>query len=159
MITGERRYRIQRPGSDKPEHSNLPGGKVTPGGEWGSFIAAVRAGDPSMANGNVHRRTLQLRGGPSDEQLVTASASKCRSTPKPATFGDNADAAEHFLALHEIMHKDAGIKDSPSTRLARWLEFDAQTERFVGEHSDEANVLVKDPMNPGFEVPSVAANV
>ena len=29
-------------------------GDVTPGGNWEAFIAAVRAGDPMMANGNVH---------------------------------------------------------------------------------------------------------
>src|SRR5690606_1609055 len=53
VITGERRYRIRRPGSDKSEPLPIPEGSVTPGGEWGSFIAAVRAGDPNMVNGNA----------------------------------------------------------------------------------------------------------
>ena len=41
-------------GSDKGEKLSIPNGKVTPGGNWGSFIAACRANDPSMANGIVH---------------------------------------------------------------------------------------------------------
>ncbi len=52
-ITGEGKYKITRPGSDQAEDLPLDPGTVTPGGNWGSFIAAVRAGDPSMANGNV----------------------------------------------------------------------------------------------------------
>ena len=40
-------------GSDKGEKVKVKAGKVTPGGEWGSFIAACRAGDPKMANGPI----------------------------------------------------------------------------------------------------------
>jgi len=36
----------QQPG----EKVNTPAGKVTPGGNWGSFLAACRAGKPEMAN-------------------------------------------------------------------------------------------------------------
>ena len=38
-----------------------------------------------------------------------------------------------------------------------WLSFDPATERFTGEHADEANVLLKDPNREGFEVPGVEA--
>ena len=38
-------------GSNKAENISVPEGKVTPGGNWGSFVAACRAGKPEMANG------------------------------------------------------------------------------------------------------------
>ena len=43
VITGENSYRIRRPGGQVEDLPIKPG-KVTPGGNWGSFIAAVRAG-------------------------------------------------------------------------------------------------------------------
>jgi hypothetical protein len=53
------------------------------------------------------------------------------------------------------MQKDAGVKDSANYTVGPWLEFDATKEVFTGEHADQANVLVKDPNNAGFEVPTV----
>jgi hypothetical protein len=35
-----------------------------------------------------------------------------------------------------------------------WLTFDPQTERCVGEFATEANALLKDANNRGFEVPA-----
>ena len=35
------------------------------------------------------------------------------------------------------------------------LDFDPKTERHTGDHADAANVLLKDPNNPGFQVPDV----
>ncbi len=155
VITGEGRYMIRRPGSNQAEPLAIPRGTVTPGGEWGSFIAAVRAGDPNMANGTA----LDAHYGCVVGHMMNNSYRIGEEVPfnaKAGKFGDSVEATEHFLALHEIMKKDAGIKDSANYTVGPWLEFDQQTERFVGDHSDQANVLVKDPMNPGFEVPSVA---
>ena len=35
------------------------------------------------------------------------------------------------------------------------LTFNPETERHTGEWADKANALLKDPNNPGFQVPSV----
>jgi hypothetical protein len=35
-----------------------------------------------------------------------------------------------------------------------WLSFDSKTERFVGEHANEANKLLQDPRNQGFDIPA-----
>ena len=35
------------------------------------------------------------------------------------------------------------------------LTFDPETERHTGDWANKANVLLKDPNNPGFQVPSV----
>ena len=52
-IVGEGKYKIFRPGSKEAEPLDLPEGDVTPGGNWAAFISAVRAKDPSMANGTA----------------------------------------------------------------------------------------------------------
>ncbi|MDH3717536.1 MAG: gfo/Idh/MocA family oxidoreductase, partial [Planctomycetota bacterium] len=153
-ITGEGRYKIERPGQ-KPEALKLPQGKVTPGGTWGSFIAAVRAGDPTMANGNA----LDAHYGCVMGHLINNSyrlGKKVAFNAKAASFGDNKDAAEHFLKLHEIMRDGVGIpKNGAEYVVGPWLTFDPETERHIGDYADEANALLKDPNNPGFQVPSV----
>lgn len=153
-ITGEGRYQIQRPGKE-PEPLEIERGEVTPGGNWGSFIAAVRAGDPSMANGNVHDAHYGCVMG----HLINNSYRLGKKVPfnaKAAKFGDNADAAEHFLKLHEIMRDGVGVpEDGAEYTVGPWLSFDPETEQHVGEHADEANALMKDENNKGFEVPTV----
>ena len=67
VITGESKYMIKRPGAEKAEPLDLEPGHVTPGGNWGAFIAAIRAGDPEMANGTALGRALRQRNGTLDE--------------------------------------------------------------------------------------------
>ncbi len=153
-ITGEGRYTIERPGQ-KPEVLKLKPGKVTPGGNWGSFIAAVRAGDPSMANGNVADAHYGCVMG----HLINNSYRLGKKVPfnsKAASFGDNKDAAEHFMKLHSIMKDGVGIPENGAEyTVGPWLTFDPKTERHIGDHAEEANALLKDPNNMGFTVPSI----
>ena len=151
-IIGEGRYKIIRPGSDKAEPLDLPPGDVTPGGNWGSFIAAVRANDPSMANGNVEDAHYGCVMG----HLMNNSYRLGEQVPfnkKAGKFGDNSDAAEHFGRLHSIMKDGVGVpEDGAKYTVGPWLTFDAKTERHTGEHAEAANALLKDPNNKGFEV-------
>jgi predicted dehydrogenase len=153
-ITGEGNYTIHRPGQ-APERLKLPAGKVTPGGNWGSFIAAVRAGDPSMANGNA----LDAHYGCVMGHLINNSyrlGKKVLFNSKAVAFGDNKDAAEHFMKLHEIMRDGVGVpKNNAEYVVGPWLTFDPKTERHTGDHAEAANALLKDPNNKGFKVPSV----
>ena len=156
VITGEGTYKIRRPGSDKAEELKVPAGKVTPGGEWGSFIAAVRAGDPKRANGNV----LDAHYGCVLGHLMNNSYRLGKEVPfdaKAARFGDRKDVAEHFETFHAIMRDGAGIPaDGAKYRLGPTLTFDPSTERHTGEHADAANALLKEPNNKGFAVPDAA---
>ena len=128
---------------------------MTPGGNWGSFVAACREGDPSMANGNVDDAHYGCVLG----HLMNNSYRLGEDVPfnlKAGRFGDNKDAVEHFGKLHDVMGKGVGIpeKDNYYT-VGPWLQFDPKKETHTGEHAKDANRLLKDPNNMGFEIPSV----
>jgi predicted dehydrogenase len=141
-------------GSDQGEKVSVPPGKVTPGGNWGSFILACRAGDPNMANGNA----VDAHNGCVLGHLMNNSYRLGEKVPfnlKAGRFGDNADAAEHFGRLHEVMSKGVGVpEDGNEYIVGPTLTFDPKTERHTGQFADEANVLLKDPNRSGFEIPT-----
>ena len=145
-------------GSTKGEKVSVPSGKVTPGGNWGSFIAACRANDPSMANGNVEVAHRSCVLG----HLMNNSYRLGQQVPfntKAGGFAENKETGEHFLKLHEIMEKGCGV--DPTTAkytVGPMLSFDPQTERHTGEHAEAANALLKNANNADFNVPE-AKNV
>ncbi len=140
-------------GSSQGEKFDIPKGHVTPGGNWGSFIAACRAGDPGMANGNA----LDAHRGCVVGHLMNNSYRLGKSVPfnaKAGSFGDNKDAYEHFMKLHGVMSKGVGLpEDGTNYTVGPWLTFDPETERHTGEFATEANELLKDANRPGFQVP------
>ena len=154
-ITGEKNYTYYSKGSTHGAVLELPEGPVTPGGNWGSFIAACRAKDPSMANGNVHDAHYGCVLG----HLINNSYRLGTSSEFGANagqFGENRDAMEHFGNLHEIMNKGVGIKEGEAKYTAGpWLTFDPKSELHVGQHAQAANALLKDPNNKGYEIPSL----
>lgn len=141
-------------GSDTGEELNLPEGKVTPGGNWGSFIAACRAGDPNMANGNAPDSHYSCVLG----HLINNSYRLGVKAPfnlKSGQFGDNPDAYEHFAKLHDVMSKGVGVpEDGNEYIVGPWVTFDPATEQFTGENAAAANALLKDANRPGFEIPA-----
>ncbi len=150
------RGKYYAPGASEGETVSVPDGDVTPGGNWGAFIAACRAGDPGLANGNVQEAHYACVLG----HLMNNSYRLGQQVPfnaKAGRFGDNADAAEHFGRLHAVMADGVGLpEDGNSYRVGPWLTFDPQAERHTGEFADEANALLKDANRPGFEIPSVS---
>ncbi len=147
-------YNYFAKGSTDAQPIDVPDGKVTPGGNFGSFIAACRAGDPNMANGNA----MDAHYGCVLGHLMNNSYRLGTQVPfnaKAGKFGDNKDAAEHFFKLHEIMSKGVGVSEGSQYTVGPLLTFDPATERHTGEHAEQANRLLKDPNNPGFQVPSV----
>lgn len=149
------RGRYYAKGSDKGEKVSVPNGKVTPGGNFNSFIAAVRANDPTMANGNVYDAHYGCVLG----HLMNNSyrlGTKVPFNKKAGRFGDNADAAEHFGRLHETMASGVGVpEDGNEYVVGPWLTFDPTTEMHTGDHASEANALLKDTNRSGFQIPSV----
>tara|TARA_R110002096_G_scaffold24760_14_gene77991 strand:- start:6332 stop:7768 length:1437 start_codon:yes stop_codon:yes gene_type:complete len=143
-------------GSKEGEKIRVGGGKVTPGGNWNAFITACREGSPELANGNVHDAHYGCVLG----HLMNNSYRLGEKVPfnaKAARFGDNADAAEHFLRLHEIMRDGVGIPENGAEyTVGPWLTFDPETELHTGEHAEAANALLKDGNSAGFEIPTAA---
>jgi len=142
-------------GSNQGQDIEITDGKVTPGGNWGSFIAACREGNPAMANGNAADSHYACVMG----HLMNNSYRLGERMPfneKSVSFGDNKDAAEHFLKLHDVMKNGVGLpEDGTEYTVGPWLTFDPLTERHVGAHAEAANRLLKDPNNPEFQVPDV----
>ena len=140
-------------GSNKGEKFDIPRGHVTPGGSWGSFIAACRAGDPKMANGNA----VDAHRGCVLGHLMNNSYRLGKNVPfnaKAGSFGDNKDAYEHFMKLHSIMSKGVGLPENETNYIVGpWLTFDPKTERHTGPFATEANELLKNANRPGFQVP------
>ena len=143
-------------GSREGVDVKVDAGKVTPGGNFGSFVAAVRANDPKLANGNADDAHTSCVLG----HLMNNSYRLGTQVPfnaKAGAFGDNKDAAEHFLKLHELMRGGAGVpEDGNSYTVGPVLTFDPKTERFTGDRAEAANRLLKDPNRKGFEVPDPA---
>lgn len=156
VITGESRYKILRPGAKEPEDLKVEKGHVTPGGNWNAFIAAVRAHDPAMANGNASDAHYGCVLG----HLMNNSYRLGTQVPfnaKAGQFGDNQDASLHFNKLHELMRDGVGVpEDGAKYTVGPLLKFDPQTETHTGEYAEQANVLLKDPNNSGFEIPTIS---
>ena len=126
------RGRYYANGSREGEPVTTEPGNVTPGGEWGSFVAACRAGDPTMANGSA----LEAHYGCVLGHLINNSYRLGKKSPfhaKAGRFGDNADAAEHFGRLHAIMADGVGLpQDGNEYVVGPWLAFDPATELHTG---------------------------
>lgn len=148
------RGKYYAPGSSQGVDVDVEDGEVTPGGEWGSFVRACRAGKPEMANGNA----LDAHYGCVMGHLMNNSYRLGKGAPfnaKAGSFGDNKDAHEHFMKLHEIMSKGVGVpQDKAEYIVGPWLTFDPKTERHVGKNAEQANRLLKDANNPWFNVPA-----
>jgi predicted dehydrogenase len=142
-------------GSKTGEDLTIEPGKVTPGGNWAAFIAAVRARNPMMANGNA----LDAHYGCVLGHLMNNSYRLGKPVPfnaKAGGFSGNPDATEHFLKLHEIMSKGVGIKENEAEYIVGpWLTYDPKTERHTNEYADAANALLKDTNRAGFKIPSL----
>jgi predicted dehydrogenase len=142
-------------GSDKGEKVSVGKGKVTPGGNWTAFISACRKGKPEMANGNVHDAHFGCVLG----HLMNNSYRLGEQVPfneKAGRFGDNKEAHEHFMKLHALMRDGVGIPENGAQyTVGPMLTFDPATERHTGERAEDANVLLKDPNNAGFEIPEI----
>lgn len=127
------------------------GGTVSPGGAFGSFIAAVRSRDAAAVNCDAeeghyssalcHLANISYRLG----QPAKFSA-------QTKAIGENKVVHETFAALEENLGPGVGLKlDELTYQLGRTLSFDPQTERFTDD--DEANRMLTREYRPPFVVP------
>lgn len=127
--------------------------EITPGGEFGSFVRACRAGKPGMVNASMQDGHYSSALG----HVMNISYRLGRELPfneKAGRFGDDAKVAEEFIDFHEIMRDGVGVpEDEEKYIVGPRLIFDSETERFVGERAAEANHLVRDPRRKEFDLP------
>ncbi|MCA9193492.1 MAG: Gfo/Idh/MocA family oxidoreductase [Planctomycetales bacterium] len=142
-------------GSKNGEPLQISDGPVTPGGNWAAFVAACRANDPSMANGNVVDAHYASVLG----HLMNNSYRLGEDLPfnsQAGRFGDNAEAVEHFGRLHAIMSRGVGIPaEGNHYTVGPWLTFNPDAEQHTGPNAEAANRLLKDSNRKGFEVPTI----
>ena len=128
--------------------------EITPGGNFGSFIAACRAGKPEMANGDMEVAHYSCLLG----HVMNNSYRIGQKVPfnkKAGRFGDDQIAHDEFMKIHELMRDGVGVpEDGAEYVVGPWLTFDPDTERFTGEHADQANKLLRDPRNKEFDIPA-----
>ncbi len=128
--------------------------EIRPGGAFGSFVNACRANDPAMANGNMADAHYSTTMG----HLMNVSYRLGKKVPfneKAGSFGDNKLAYEEFMKIHAICRDGMGVpEDKGEYVVGPWLEFDGDTEKFVGKHAKKANELLADPRRPEFDIPS-----
>ncbi|MCG6189187.1 Gfo/Idh/MocA family protein [Maribellus maritimus] len=128
--------------------------KITPGGNWQSFITACKANDPYMANGTMYDAHYSCTLG----HLMNISYRLGEKVPfnaRAGRFGDNELAFQEFMKIHDIASDGMGVpQDQAEYIVGPWLRFDGEAEHFVGDYSTEANRLLRDPRNAGFDIPS-----
>ncbi len=123
---------------------------VTPGGSFGSFIAAMRSRKPEDINADAevghyssalcHLGNISYRLGESQPFSKQAQS-----------IGDNKQVVEAFNNLRENLKAVKINLDETTYDLGRTLTFNAKTERF--ENDDEANALLTRKYRAPFVVP------
>ena len=125
---------------------------LTPGGPFGSFVSACRAGNPAMANGNMRDAHYSSALG----HLMNISYRLGKKVPfneKAGKFGDNSLAYEEFMKIHAIARDGMGLPvDKTEYIVGPWLEFDGEKGRFTGKHAAKANRLLSDPHRKEFNI-------
>jgi predicted dehydrogenase len=129
--------------------------EITPGGHQGSFIQACREGKPELANATMADGFYTSTLG----NLLEISYRIGEELPfnaKAGRFGDNSAVASEFLRFHEILRDRVGMpEDKEKYIVGPMIEFDGANERFVGDHAEEANPLLRPPRRTGFELPDI----
>lgn len=125
---------------------------VSPGGEFGNFINTVKSRNLKELNCDVleghysagvcHLANISYRLG---EEVPFDKGTKA--------LGDNKVVLETFEALKEHLRDEVHLPlDGLKYRLGRTLEFDAKTEKFVGD--EQANAFLTREYRTPFVVPN-----
>lgn len=135
----------------EPQKVTYDGGPaITPGGPFGSFVAAVRSRDLASVNGDAetahysaalcHLGNISYRLG---EPVPFSRQSKA--------LGDNSEVVSAFEAIQENLRAVDVKLDDATYQLGRTLTLDPKTERFAGD--EQANALLTRAYRAPFVVP------
>jgi hypothetical protein len=117
-----------------------------------NFIKAVQAGDASMLNAPIeegfYSACMMHHGNISYQVGQPASVDQVSS--ELAKWEEPTEAWNQTVE-HLKRHKVDLAKTKPT--LGPWLTIDPKTDQFTGEHSDMANMLVREAYRRPFVVP------
>ena len=123
---------------------------ITPGGPFGSFIAAVRSRKPEDINCDAevgHYSSALCHLGNISYQLGEPT-----TLDKPCTYlANNPQVGEAYQALQENLQTVDISLEKAVGNMGRVLDFDAKTERFVED--DQANSMLSRTYRKPFVVP------
>jgi len=125
--------------------------KVTPGGAFGAFIAAVRSRKPEDNNCDAevaHYSSALCHLGNISYKLGESA----KFNGKSRSLGDNKQVVAAFDNIRENLEVVGVNLDETTYQLGRTLEFDAKSEKFIGD--DQANQLLTRPYRAPFVVPA-----
>jgi hypothetical protein len=121
-------------------------------GHHENFIKAVRSRKVSDLNADVvegHLSSALCHMGNISYRLGQ-QASRAEILTQ---IGANRDLADAFGRVQDhLLLNGVDVKQTPRV-LGRWLTMDPQTEKFTGEHAEEANKLVRGAYRDPFVVP------
>ena len=139
-------------GGGDPELLIDAGGEVTPGGTFGSFIAAVRSRNVEDLNADV------AEGHYSSALCHLSNISYRLGEPMPydkasGKLGDNKVVVDAFQTIKDNLGAVNVDLTETDFKVGPVLEFDAENERFID--NDAANALLSREYREPFVVPEV----
>jgi len=124
------------------------------GGEqhMANFVKAVKARDASMLNAPIEeaQRSMTLMHHGNISYQIGSRASVEDVSSEVAQWEEPAEAWNQTVA-HLKRHKVDLSKTKPT--LGPWLNFDAENEKFTGDHAETANLLLHESYRRPFVVP------
>lgn len=113
---------------------------VTPGGAFGSFIAAIRSGKPETCNAGPEHG--HFSSGLCQLGNISYRLGEQVKFDGKGKLGDNREVVETFKNLHDNL-TGVGVKlDATTYRLGKTLTMDPISEHFTGEGAKEANAYL-----------------
>lgn len=134
-----------------PQDIKAPeGARVTPGGAFGSFITSIRDRKFDQINGDAE--TAHYSSALCHLANISFRLSERVPFNQPTkSLGDDKQVVESFEALRENLQAVDIRLDKTTYQLGRSLQFNPQTEKFVGD--EEANKLLTREYRAPFVVP------
>ncbi len=137
-------------GSDTGEKLEDLGGEVYPGGEYGSFVNAVREKNPDKVNASVedaHYSAALCHLGNISYRVGSGTSMAGVKSPYP----DNEQVNDTMDAMRENLGRINVNLDQAECQVGQVLEFNPESEQFT--NSDAANALLTRAYRGEFTVP------
>lgn len=138
-------------GSKQGEKLEDLGGEVYPGGEWGSFVNAVREKNPDKVNGSVedaHYSSALCHLGNISYRLGSTTTMAGVRSP----YANSQQVNDSLDKIKENLGRVNLNLNQTECQVGQVLEFDPETEKFI--NNDAANAMLTRKYRGEFTVPT-----